>query len=138
MSRRAVPGSNERPDGEFAFDTERPVDGPIQPGVYIVTQRPSSLSIKLLPPLFLIALGAGFLVYREAAADWRGISALADWFEPAKHAPVVAQAPVPDKPAPPAVALNTEPSKPATPPALEPPKVEHVPSNEPGLSLIHI
>lgn len=130
MSRRAVPGSNERPEGEFEFDTERPPDGPIQPGVYIVTQRPASLSAKLLPPFFLIALGVGFLIYREAAADWRGISALADWFEPAKVASAPTPDPVPAPAVPPAVALNSEPVKPIEPPVLEPPKIEHTPKAE--------
>ena len=77
MSRRAVAGSNERPAGEFAFDTEPAEKTEISPGVYIVTHRPASLSAKLLPPLFLIILGAGLTFAfggKEEDADGDGVN----------------------------------------------------------------
>ena len=96
MSRRAVAGSNERPEREFAIDAEGTAGTEISPGIFVVNQRPTSLSAKLLPPLFLIVLGAGFLAYRSAVADWRGISALTNW----NGRPVEAPKSEPTPPAP--------------------------------------
>ncbi len=127
MSRRAVPGSDERPDGEFAIDTDPQVKPELPPGVYIVTQRPSSLSAKLLPPLFLIVVATGFLLYRTAAADWRGVSALVDWFQPTTNQ--IQAKPEPTSVPSPAFAQNTEPANPAEP-TPEPRKAEPSPKVE--------
>ena len=126
MSRRADSGSNARPDGEFTIDTERPAKSEISPGVYVVTQRPASLSTKLLPPLLLVMVCAGFLAYRNASADWRGISVLTEWFSgPASTARLE-----PPVSVPPALALNTEPEKPPAEPAPETTQVEPAPKVE--------
>ena len=131
MSSRAVAGSNERPERESAIDTEQAARAEISPGVFVVSQRPTSLSAKLLPPLFLIVLGVIFLAYRSAVADWRGISALTNWYGRAVEAPEPIP-PAPVTPTPPptsALALNTEPVKPVEE-APEPPKVAPEPKIE--------
>ncbi len=126
MSRQADFGSKESPDGEFAIDTERAAKSEISPGVFVVTQHPASLSAKLLPPLLLVMMCAGFLAYRNASADWRGISVLTEWL----NGPVVTPKLQPTVPATPALALKAEPEEPPAEPAPETLTVEPAPKVE--------
>ncbi len=58
-------------------------------GVIVVPYRPtSSVVAKLLPPLLIMLMGAGFLAYRTRAADWRGLYALLDSSIRPKFAPL--------------------------------------------------
>jgi hypothetical protein len=81
-----------------------------EPDVIVIPYRPSgSAAVKLLPPLLIMMLGAGFLAYRSHSADWRGLYA---WFGPT---PKVQAAPRPQEaPAAPVLAKTDTPA-PAAP-----------------------
>lgn len=120
------------------MSAQNPVDDPnrlaepvsdaaeVAPGVYIVRHRPSGISGGLLPPLLLVILGAGFLVYRSTASDWQGIFALFSGSSRAAARAAVTEPPAlalndPPKPVP---AEIPKPAAPAPSPALEAPKAE--------------
>jgi hypothetical protein len=99
------------------IDEPAPNSAEVAPGVYVVRPRPVGFSAKLLPPLLLVILGAGFLIYRSTASDWRGVFALfsrsprAMVSKPvAKQAPLLAlnDAPKTEEPQPVAPAVTKE------------------------------
>ncbi len=53
------------------IDQPAPNSAEVAPGIYVVRPGPVGFSATLLPPLLLVILGAGFLIYRSAASDWR-------------------------------------------------------------------
>ena len=66
------PPGSERPSTQRVDRSPSDVD--LDEGVIVVPHRPGGFSAKLLPPLFLVMLGAAFLAYRASASDWRGFS----------------------------------------------------------------
>jgi hypothetical protein len=100
-----------------------------QPPLIVVPHRPGGFSPMLLPPLFIVLLGAGFIAYRVRTPDWRGLSFEWSW-------PTFGNRPT-STPAPaPILALKTEPAKPelVPPRPVEPAKPKDEPKPSPDLA----
>jgi hypothetical protein len=108
------------------FEPDIPPDPRGGPTVIVVKEQPSRGLALLLPPLFIVMIGAGFLAYRARANDWRGLAAL---FETAPTRNLVAKVDNPPTPSRPPLSVpdpkpdapvpQTEPEIPQTQP--EPP-----------------